>query len=270
LKERTLIKGWIVAALLMSGAAHAAGTQTTSPDAQVLELRQYKIVPGKRDAFVTLFERLFVESQEADGIRLIGHFRDLDDPDRFVWMRSFPDMPAREKSLTAFYFGPVWKAHREEANPMLDDNDNVLLLRPASPDLGFGPASPRPARGTTQKPRGFVLATIEYLWKKPDEGFTALFRDRMKPAIEAAGLPVLAGYVPIDAPNNFPRLPVREERKVFVWITRADSPRALATALDRLHRSPQWRTEIAPQLRRFEERVPQQLRLEPTPRSALH
>ncbi len=63
-----------------------------------------------------------------------GQFADLDDPDRFVWIRGFDDMAAREKTLSEFYFGPVWQAHRDEANPMLVDNDNVLLMR--NPGVG--------------------------------------------------------------------------------------------------------------------------------------
>jgi quinol monooxygenase YgiN len=110
----------------------------------VIELRQYKIVAGKRDALIDLFERHFVDSQEALGNRLVGQFRDLDDPNRFTWIRAFEDMDHRGKALTDFYFGPVWQAHRAEANPLLDDNDNVLLLRPAQAGSGFGP--PRGAR----------------------------------------------------------------------------------------------------------------------------
>src|SRR5439155_25048962 len=46
----------------------------------IVELRQYTLHPGKRDAFIDLFERQFIESQEAVGTRMIGQFRDLDDP----------------------------------------------------------------------------------------------------------------------------------------------------------------------------------------------
>ena len=96
----------------------------------VFELRQYKIVKGERDRFMRLFDEAFVDSQEAVGMRLYGQFADLDDPGRFVWIRGFDDMAARERALRTFYSGPVWQARRDEANPLLDDNDNVLLLRP--------------------------------------------------------------------------------------------------------------------------------------------
>jgi len=259
----------MMAGLLGCAAAGGVARAAAPSDAAVVELRQYKLVPGKRDAFVALFDREFVESQEALGMRLVGQFRDLDDPDRFTWIRGFSDMAAREAGLNAFYFGSVWQAHRGEANPMLDDNDNVLLLRPAAPALAFAPAAPRPAPGTAAAPGGVVMATIAYLWKRPDEGFVAFFREAMMPAIEAAGLPVLGAYVPEEAPNNFPRLPVRPDTKLFVWFTRADDAAALDAALRRLAASAAWREQVAPRLGGFEERAPQRLRLAPTPRSAL-
>src|SRR6266508_3720828 len=82
----------------------------------IVELRRYTLHAGRRDAMIELFEREFVETQEAVGIQVIGQFYDLDDPNQFVWLRGFNDMSAREQSLNAFYGGPIWKAHRNAAN----------------------------------------------------------------------------------------------------------------------------------------------------------
>jgi len=78
---------------------------------------------------IDLFDREFIESQEAPGMPLFGQFRDLDDPDRFVWLRGFADMPSLATALGAFYDGPVWQAHREAADAAMLDSDDVLLLR---------------------------------------------------------------------------------------------------------------------------------------------
>ena len=233
----------------------------------VVELRQYKIVAGKRDALIALFERAFVESQEASGARLIGQYRDLDDSNRFTWLRGFASMAARPGSLHDFYSGPVWQAHRAEANAMLEDNDNVLLLRPAWPGSGFAPASGRRAAiDAPAPPRGLVVATIHYLWKDPAEGFAAFFRDRLAPAHEAAGLPMLASFVVETEPNNFPQLPARKDEKIFVWFTRAPDQAAYERARGTLAAAPEWQA-LGPQLADFEERAPQILRLAPTVRS---
>ena len=56
---------------------------------RVVELRQYTLKPSRRDVLIDLFEREFVESQQAQGIDIIGTFRDASDADRFVWLRGF-------------------------------------------------------------------------------------------------------------------------------------------------------------------------------------
>jgi hypothetical protein len=101
----------------------------------VVELRQYTLRPGQRDVLIDLFDREFVESQEADGMAIVGQFRDLDDPDRFTWIRGFPSMPSRARGLASFYGGPAWKAHSAAANATMIDSDNVLRLAPTARSL---------------------------------------------------------------------------------------------------------------------------------------
>lgn len=64
---------------------------------------------------------------------VIARFRDLHDPDRFVWLRGLADMPSRAEALGRFYGGPVWKTHKDQANATMIDSDDVLLLRPVAP-----------------------------------------------------------------------------------------------------------------------------------------
>jgi len=231
----------------------------------ILELRRYTLHPNRRDDLIELFDREFVETQEAEGMELLGQFRDRSDPDRFTWIRAFPNMDARQRSLTAFYTGPVWQKHRSAANPMLFDNDNVLLLRPAWPGSGFPTKLTRPAQAMKGR---MVVISIHYLWKRPDEGFATFFKDRLQPALTRAGLPVDAALVPEEAKNNFPRLPIREGEKLFVWAVRVDGETAWQAALARLERDPAW-PELRRELAGFEERPVQRLLLDPTSRSRL-
>jgi NIPSNAP len=96
----------------------------------VVELRRYTLHPGMRDTLIELFEREFVETQEAVGIDVRGTFTDVDAPDSFVWLRGFADMRTRGAALQAFYGGPVWAEHGNAANATMIDSDDVLLLRP--------------------------------------------------------------------------------------------------------------------------------------------
>jgi hypothetical protein len=244
-------------------------TDATARCCAVIELRQYTLHPGKRDVLIDLFEREFVESQEADGIELVGTFRDLDKPDRFVWIRGFPDMPSRAKSLQAFYFGPVWQAHREAANTTMIDSDNVLLLRPAGNDTGFAkPATARAPIGTATRPHSRVLATIYYFGAPVDEGFHQFFDREISPALVDAGLAPIARLETEPAENTFPRLPVRAGEHVFVWFARFDDDDALRAAEARLDASPRW-TSLKPKLEGMLKSPPERLVLEPTARSDL-
>src|SRR5437763_15643823 len=120
----------------------------------IVELRQYTLHPGKRDVLIDLFDREFIEPQEAIRIKVIGQFRDVDDPDRFVWLRGFREMASRAKALQDFYGGAVWKAHREAANCTMVDSNDVLLLRSATSASGFSLENmKRPLSTQTKSPR---------------------------------------------------------------------------------------------------------------------
>ena len=78
----------------------------------IVELRQYTLRPGRRDDLIGLFETDLIAPQEAAGMALVGQFRDVDDPDRFVWLRGFPDMRARAEALGRFYQAGLEAASR--------------------------------------------------------------------------------------------------------------------------------------------------------------
>lgn len=192
----------------------------TTDDA-VIELRQYTLHPDQRDVLIDVFDREFVEGQEAVGMTIIGQFRDLNDPDRFVWLRGFSDMPARAESLNAFYTGPVWRANRDTANATMIDSDNVLLLRPAGPGAGFD--LDLAVRDTPAS--SIVVATLYHLPSPVGEEFIRFFDQDVAPLVEKAGATPLARLCTEYAENNFPGLPVREGEHVFAWFASFPSER---------------------------------------------
>lgn len=229
----------------------------------LVELRQYTLHPGRREALIALFDREFVESQEALGVTVIGQFRDLDDPNRFVWMRGFPSLEARPQMLGPFYAGPVWQTHRNAANATMVDSDNVLQLRPFGRARGFDLSN---AVRDTDPGEGLVVATIHYLTEAQAPDFATFFETEMRPAIEAAGAAVLAAFATDPRPNNFPGLPVRDGERVFVWFTRFED----AAAHDAFYVAlPDWRAKVPPARFAPFMRKPEILRLSPTPRSLL-
>jgi hypothetical protein len=242
-----------------SGAA-----QLASP---IVELRQYSLHPGRRDDLIALFDRAFIEPQEAVGMTVIGQFRDLDRGDRFVWLRGFPDMETRARALGAFYNGPDWAAHRNEANATMVTFDDVRLLRPLGPRSGFSLADPRPPLGASE-PGGLVVCQVHPLREPVRPDTVALFERQLVPAAEAAGARILASLVTEASPNTFPALPVREGEPVLAWFAGFPNVAAYDRHRAELERSPEGRRASAALAER-QSGPPEILRLEPTARSRL-
>ncbi|PYL42556.1 MAG: NIPSNAP family containing protein [Verrucomicrobia bacterium] len=260
----------------VSFAAQSFGAEKPDPQptetyCPIVELRQYTLHPGQRNVLIDLFDREFVESQEALGMKIVGQFRDLDNPNRFVWLRGFRDMPSRAQALKDFYGGPVWKAHREAANATMIDVDNVLLLHPATPTSGFSFGNKeRPRVGANEARSELIVATIYYLDAPVDAALVEFFEKTVKPAVIGSGATVLAYFVTEHSENTFPALPVREGENVFVWFARFNDPAAqFERHIAALTQSPRWRDQISKELARRLKREPEILKLSPTTRSLL-
>jgi hypothetical protein len=256
-------------ASVTAGAAPAFGDAFFSP---VVELRQYTTRPGKRDILINMFDADFVAPQEAAGIKVIGQFRNIDDPNKFVWIRGFPDMASRATSLKTFYTGPAWRTRRDSANATIIDNDNVLLLRPVHPESAFAiDRDDRPRPGVVGAGKGLIIATIYHIdpTDEKEREFVRFFEQTVTPLVEAAGAHVMATFIPERSANTFPGLPVREGEHVFVWFSRFPNADAHQRFERALAKTPLWRDSVAAELS-SKVREPQTLRLSPTARSLLH
>lgn len=229
--------------------------------AEVLELRQYTLRPGRRDELIDLFDRELVESQDAVGAQVLGQFRDRDDEDRFVWLRGFADMDTRGAALPAFYGGPVWREHREAANATMVDSDDVLLLRPVKGlDLS----------GVTRGgPTTLVTVTIYHLPPQGEDAFVDFFQSDVEPLLAATGAPPKAVLRTLRAENNFPALPIREDANVVAWIASFEGEEELSEHVRQLGRENRWTHDTLPVLTKQLARPPEQLQLTPTDRSLL-
>ncbi len=183
----------------------------------VIELRRYALRPGRRDELIALFERSFIESQEACGMVPFGHYRDFDDDDRFVWLRGFPNIETRRNALEAFYVDSrAWRDNRDAANETMIDSDDVFLLRPARTDSGFDLGGlNRPGPANRERPDSRLAVSVLLLERAADDAFLAVFEEKVLPALHGIAQRV-AYFVTDPRPNEFPRLPVREGEFAFV------------------------------------------------------
>lgn len=236
-------------------------------DCNVVELRQYTLHAGQRDVLIDLFDREFVETQEALGMAVMGQFRDLDAPDRFVWLRGFASMDRRAAGLTAFYDGPAWQKHRTAANATMIDSDDVLLLRPAWPGSGISLQGRERAAGAvrTSLP-GLLDASVFRLREPASPELLRFCRETMTQVLVRGGAAVLGWYVTEDAPNDFPRLPVRQGEHVLVGFAMFET----LAAFESFAGSGRWACDVQPALAPWLAHTNKSLRLVATARSAIH
>jgi hypothetical protein len=230
----------------------------TFASADVAELRQYVLHPGARDILVQVFEDHFIEGQEQVGIRIGGIYLDEGDPDRFVWFRGFTDLDQRLDALKSFYFGPIWKEHRDAANGTMIDSDDVLLLRSTvPPHRPLEPATS--ADGRRHDDRVHVSVCVY----EPDRELEAWLSTEFHRTVERLLDTSVATWRSHPGPNEFTNLPVRSDN-AFVWAASFANSESRQSALDRLRTSNAWTREFAPVLSRI---AVQHLNLRPTRRS---
>jgi hypothetical protein len=93
----------------------------------IVEVRRYRIKPGRREEFLRFFEERSVPALKTHGMAVLGPLIDLENPNAFVWLRAFPSLAARESMRDAFYGSDLWKRELEQiAMPMLESYDVIL------------------------------------------------------------------------------------------------------------------------------------------------
>jgi len=97
----------------------------------VVEMRTYKTKPGERDQFIKIFKSKTVPAHSDIGMKILGPFLSIEDPDTFFFMRGFPDLPSREPMKAKFYEGELWKSELENVlMPMLEKYEVVVVDDP--------------------------------------------------------------------------------------------------------------------------------------------
>ena len=118
----------------------ATGSKIATPDDfravhqwPVIELRQYRIKPGRRADFADFFHHRATPAQARYDITVLGQFDDLGDADNFVWLRGFPSLVERDRRKAAFYSSRLWHDELEkDAFSMIDDYSNSILVAPVT------------------------------------------------------------------------------------------------------------------------------------------
>ena len=97
----------------------------------VIEMRAYRLKPGKRPEFLEIFRTRSVPAHREIGMTIAGPFLSVEDPDTFFFMRGFPDLESREPMKAQFYEGELWNRELESVlMPMIDKYEVVVVEGP--------------------------------------------------------------------------------------------------------------------------------------------
>jgi len=93
------------------------------------ELRQYRMKPGKREAWIKYMEEVIIPFQASKGMVIAGSFAGEEEEDLYVWIRRFESEAEREKLYAAVYETDYWK---NEVGPKvggLIDREKTVVAR---------------------------------------------------------------------------------------------------------------------------------------------
>jgi hypothetical protein len=97
----------------------------------IIEMRTYRTKPGRRAEFLKTFRTRSMPAHAEIGMKILGPFLSVDDPDVFFFMRGFPDLDSREPMKAKFYEGELWKRELEHVlMPMLEKYEVLVVEDP--------------------------------------------------------------------------------------------------------------------------------------------
>lgn len=191
-----------------------------------IELRNYLLKPDTRDNFIQYFKDHFIESQNALGAYTPALFRIKGEDDRFFWIRGFDGMQERSRFLPAFYGGEIWKEFGPAANDMMLEWHNVHLIKPLT---------------VTSNPflegqEGFI---IDYYTAKDNQlnELITLFKKEYISLLHKWDINAITLWGSEMEENDFPRLPVYQDKDLLVVISNYKSEQEYESTLNRFNTS---------------------------------
>ncbi len=93
------------------------------------ELRQYRMRPGQREAWVKCMEEEIIPFQVSKGMVICGSFVGEEDADLYVWIRRFDSEAERERLYEAVYQSDHWKNTIGPRVGELIDREQIKVTR---------------------------------------------------------------------------------------------------------------------------------------------
>jgi hypothetical protein len=198
---------------------------TGNKNSKVIELRNYLIKTGEAQNFNTLFSEHFLKPMQEMGVSILGKYKIKDSDDHFVWIRGYENMEQRVTFLNDFYYrNEEWKKYKKNANEIIRNSDNVYLLRPLD-EAAMGNPFSGPAKS-------FVVIDFYTANSRLDE-LTDFYTKEYLPILKSLNFEISL-WVSETTENDFPQLPVFQDKNLLVAITFFESEKEYNTKLRKL------------------------------------
>ena len=93
------------------------------------EIREYRILDGKRDEWVKFMESDIIPFQYSKGMVIIASFESEEEEDLYVWIRRFESEEEKVKLYEAVYETDHWKNVITPVVTRLLDRSNIVVRR---------------------------------------------------------------------------------------------------------------------------------------------
>lgn len=93
------------------------------------EIRQYKVRPGKMDAWVKIMETEIIPFQVSHGMVICGSYRHETDESVYFWIRRFESEEQRIAQYAAVYESDHWKNNVAPKVPDYLDRSGMIINR---------------------------------------------------------------------------------------------------------------------------------------------
>ena len=91
------------------------------------ELREYRILPGQMDNWVSYMEEVIIPFQVSKGMVIIGSFVSKDESDLYIWIRRFESEAQKESLYEAVYESDEWKNNIGPQIPDMMDRPKIVV-----------------------------------------------------------------------------------------------------------------------------------------------
>ena len=185
---------------------------------EIIELRNYLLRPGQRDYFIDSLEIKIMDTLNARGNYVLGQYRVKDAPDNFFWIRGFNDMTSRLEALKGFYSSEYWKKHVSIPIKYVLGYTNVYLLKP----LNISDKKVDSKAGFEMdwfgKQKGLAVVDFYIANEMRTQliDFVSTFYDSI---MRTSGVKDVSYWISEPTPNDFPDLPVFQDKNLLVTIT---------------------------------------------------